>query len=191
MDDRSRSRSARALGSVAVVGLLLAACTAGAGATAAAPSASPSGATAASVAPPASVAPTQSAAAGGGRYGGGGSSPSTPAAGSVVVSVATTSLGPVLAGPNGNTLYVHAGDSATSSTCTGGCLTAWPALGVTGGGTATAGSGVTGTLATFKRADDSSTQVTYNGQPLYYWQGDGKAGDVTGQGIANFTVAKP
>ncbi len=46
----------------------------------------------------------------------------------------------------------------------------------------TAGAGVTGQLGTLTRAD-GTTQVTYAGMPLYYWQGDAKAGDVTGDGV--------
>jgi predicted lipoprotein with Yx(FWY)xxD motif len=112
-----------------------------------------------------------------------------PAAG-VVVNTATTSLGPVLTSPSGLTLYTHTGDTATSSTCTGACATAWPPLAVPAGATATVGTGVTGTLATFTRAD-GTIQVTYNGLPLYGWKNDTKAGDVTGQGINGFSVAKP
>jgi predicted lipoprotein with Yx(FWY)xxD motif len=104
--------------------------------------------------------------------------------------MATSSLGPVLVGSNGLTLYTHSGDSATSSTCTGGCATAWPPLAVPAGATATAGTGVTGTLATLTR-DDGSLQVTYNGLPLYGWKNDHAAGDVTGQGVNGFAVAKP
>ena len=100
----------------------------------------------------------------------------------------TTSLGMILTGPTGNTLYIHAGDSATKSTCTGGCATAWPPLTVSAGGKASAGSGVTGQLGTLTR-DDGSTQVTYAGMPLYYWQADAKAGDTTGQNVNGFTVA--
>lgn len=92
----------------------------------------------------------------------------------------------VLTGPNGMTLYTHAGDSATSSTCTGGCATAWPPLAATG--QPMAGAGVTGQLGTESRAD-GTTQVTYGGLPLYYWQGDTKAGDVTGNGVDGFSVA--
>ena len=84
------------------------------------------------------------------------------------------------------TLYTHAGDSATSSTCTGECATAWPPLTATG--QPTAGTGVTGKLGTLTRAD-GTTQVTYAGLPLYYWQGDAKAGDVTGNGVEGFAVA--
>jgi predicted lipoprotein with Yx(FWY)xxD motif len=111
--------------------------------------------------------------------------------GGVVVGTASTSLGVVLVAPNGFTLYTRSGDSANTSTCTGGCLAAWPALTVPAGGTASAGTGVTGTVATFTRADNGTTQVTYKGLPLYFWQSDSKPGDVTGQGIGGFSVAKP
>jgi predicted lipoprotein with Yx(FWY)xxD motif len=86
------------------------------------------------------------------------------------------------------TLYIHAGDSATSSTCTGGCATAWPPLTVPAGGSAMGGTGVTGAFGTLTR-DDGSIQVTYAGKPLYYWQADAKAGDTTGQNVNGFTVA--
>jgi predicted lipoprotein with Yx(FWY)xxD motif len=102
--------------------------------------------------------------------------------------MATTSAGAVLTGPNGLTLYTHAGDTATSSTCTGGCASSWPPLTVPSGATATAGTGVTGTLGTLTRAD-GPIQVTYNGMPLYGWQGDSKPGDVTGNGVNGFSVA--
>jgi len=102
----------------------------------------------------------------------------------------TTSLGPVLVGPNGLSLYTHAGDTASSSSCTGACATAWPPLTVATGATAAGATGVSGTFATLTRAD-GSTQVTYNGLPLYGWQGDSKLGDVTGQGVEGFSVAKP
>ncbi len=51
-----------------------------------------------------------------------------------------------------------------------------------------AGTGVTGQLGTLTRPD-GTTQVTYQGMPLYYWQGDAKAGDVTGNGVEGFAVA--
>ncbi len=107
-----------------------------------------------------------------------------------MVNMATTALGPVLVGPNGLTLYTHTGDSATASTCTGGCATAWPPLAVPAGSNATGGTGVTGTFATLTR-DDGTLQVTYNGLPLYGWKNDAKPGDTTGQGVNGFSVAKP
>lgn len=114
--------------------------------------------------------------------GGGASS----AAGAVVDAANSPTFGMVLTGPTGMTLYTHAGDSATSSTCTGECATAWPPLTATG--QPTAGAGVTGKLGTLTRAD-GTIQVTYAGLPLYYWQGDKKAGDVTGDGVEGFAVA--
>ena len=116
---------------------------------------------------------------GGGASSGGG-------AGTAVDAANSPTFGMVLTGPNGMTLYTHAGDSATSSTCTGSCATAWPPLTVTG--QPTAGTGVTGKLGTLTRAD-GTIQVTYAGLPLYYWQGDSKAGDVTGDGVNGFAVA--
>src|SRR5689334_10294305 len=106
-------------------------------------------------------------------------------AGVVVGSTSSPSFGTVLTGPNGLTLYTHAGDTATSSSCTGGCATAWPPLETNG--QPTAGAGVTGQLGTLTRAD-GAIQVTYGGLPLYYWQGDKKAGDATGNGVEGFSI---
>jgi predicted lipoprotein with Yx(FWY)xxD motif len=128
------------------------------------------------------VAACTSSAAGPTPIGGGASS----AAGVIVSAASSPTFGMVLTGPNGMTLYSHAGDTATASTCTGGCATAWPPLPATG--QPTAGAGVTGQLGTLTRAD-GTTQVTYAGMPLYYWQGDKKAGDVTGDGVDGFSVA--
>jgi len=107
-------------------------------------------------------------------------------AGVVVDSASSASFGTVLTGPNGMTLYTHAGDTATSSTCSGGCATTWPPLETNGQPTARAG--VTGELGTLTRPD-GATQVTYRGLPLYYWQGDTKAGDATGNGVEGFSIA--
>jgi predicted lipoprotein with Yx(FWY)xxD motif len=117
-------------------------------------------------------------------------SPAIPSAtGPVTVGTASSpTLGTFLTGPGGMTLYTHAGDGTNLSTCTGGCLTAWPPLSVSAGQQPTAGPGVTGHLATFARSD-GPTQVTYNGWPLYSWPGDTKPGDATGQGIGGFSVA--
>ena len=108
------------------------------------------------------------------------------ASGAMVRSASSPSFGMVLTGPNGMTLYTHAGDTATSSTCTGACATAWPPLETKG--QPTAQPGLTGKLGTLTRPD-GATQVTYGGLPLYYWQGDTKAGDATGDGVEGFSIA--
>jgi predicted lipoprotein with Yx(FWY)xxD motif len=115
---------------------------------------------------------------------------SAPAASGADVNLGTAGSGPILTGANGLTLYSHTGDSATVSTCTAGCATAWPPLTVTGGGQPTAANGVTGTLGTLTR-DDGSIQVTYNGMPLYLWMKDTKPGDATGDGVNGFSIATP
>lgn len=107
-------------------------------------------------------------------------------AGVVVRSASSPSFGIVLTGPNGMTLYTHAADTATSSTCIGACATAWPPLETKG--QPTAGAGVTGQLGSLTRPD-GTIQVTYGGLPLYYWQGDTKAGDATGNGVEGFSIA--
>jgi predicted lipoprotein with Yx(FWY)xxD motif len=138
------------------------------------------------------VAACSSAGGAAGPYGGGASSPAavgggaSSAAGVVIGSAHSATFGTVLTGPNGMTLYTHAGDSATESTCTGSCATAWPPLTTTG--QPTAASSVTGQLGTATRAD-GTTLVSYNGLPVYFWQGDTKAGDVTGDGVEGFSVA--
>jgi predicted lipoprotein with Yx(FWY)xxD motif len=165
-----------AMSGMLLIGLFAAACSPAA-TTAPATVAPPAATTTPATGAPAATTPAATTAA-------------TAAAAGVVVSSATTSLGAVLTGPTGLTLYIHAGDSATSSTCTGGCATAWPPLTVPVGGSATGGTGVTGTFATLTRAD-GSVQVTYNGMPLYGWQGDSKPGDVTGDGVNGFSAAKP
>lgn len=49
-------------------------------------------------------------------------------------------------------------------------------------------------LGTTKRTD-GTTEVAYNGHPLYYYAGDAKPGDTTGQGLdlyrAEWNVLSP
>jgi predicted lipoprotein with Yx(FWY)xxD motif len=120
-------------------------------------------------------------------------SPTAPAGSSApgaatVDAVTNGSLGTILIGPDGRTLYTHSGDSANTSTCTGACIAAWPPLTAAAGAQVTAGPGVTGALGSFARSD-GSRWITYRGMPLYYWEGDVKPGDATGQGVDGFVVA--
>ena len=88
----------------------------------------------------------------------------------------------LVASSNQMTVYTFDKDVAGSgaSTCTGGCLTNWPALTVATGDTPTGGSGVTGTLGTIVRTDNGAIQVTYNGLPLYFFINDKAPGDTLG-----------
>lgn len=91
-------------------------------------------------------------------------------------------VGSVLTGPNGMTLYYFTTDPSGSTSCTGQCAVVWPPLVVPTGSTPTLPSGASGTLATTMRPD-GSTQVTYMGHPLYYYQGDTAKGQDKGQGV--------
>jgi predicted lipoprotein with Yx(FWY)xxD motif len=102
-----------------------------------------------------------------------------PGGAAVVVSVTQTSIGKVLTGPDGRTLYTLLSSAGTPLPCTGGCATAWPPLTAQSG--ATAGSGVTATIAV-----DSGGQVTAGGVPLYYFAGDASPGQTSGQGVRSF-----
>ena len=104
---------------------------------------------------------------------------STGGGSSGAVSLADTGLGQVLVGPDGNTVYLFEKDtSGDTSTCSGECASDWPPL--TTKGKPTAGSGVDASkLTTFKR-DDGTTQIAYNGHPLYYFSGDSSPGDTNG-----------
>jgi len=88
----------------------------------------------------------------------------------------------LVASSNQMTVYTFDKDVAGSgaSNCTGGCLANWPALTVAAGDTPTGGTGVTGTLGTIVRSDNGTTQVTYNGLPLYFFANDKAPGDTNG-----------
>lgn len=100
---------------------------------------------------------------------------------SVALKTGKSSLGEIVVDGKGMTVYVYDKDKANSgsSACTGNCAGLWPAV------TTTASTpkvtGVTGTVSTIT-GTAGGKQVTLNGLPLYTWQGDSKAGDVSGQG---------
>jgi predicted lipoprotein with Yx(FWY)xxD motif len=89
-------------------------------------------------------------------------------------------LGPILTDGTGRTLYMFTKDAPGLSTCYDQCASAWPPL---LSDTAPAlPNGVPGVLGSTPRTDGSS-QVTYNGMPLYYWVKDQQPGDTTGQNV--------
>jgi predicted lipoprotein with Yx(FWY)xxD motif len=97
------------------------------------------------------------------------------------VQAASTALGHVLVDGQGLSLYLFEPDAQGDSTCYDECATAWPPL-VTDG-EPTAGDGADAGLLGTTTRDDGSTQVTYDGWPLYHWAGDQAPGDVNGQGV--------
>jgi predicted lipoprotein with Yx(FWY)xxD motif len=114
--------------------------------------------------------------------------PSSPGAvvnNTVVITKTSSSAGSYLSDPSGRTLYTYASDTAGVSNCTGGCLSAWPAYTDSGATT-----GLPANISTIKRTDNGQVQYTYNGKPLYFFAGEA-AGQVTGNGVSGFYVAKP
>jgi predicted lipoprotein with Yx(FWY)xxD motif len=122
-----------------------------------------------------------STSTGGSSSSGGSASPAASAtANSSGTALRTTTIGgvKVLTNAKGFTLYWFVPDTSTKSNCNGGCASFWPPV----KGPATAGSGVTGKLATIKR-DDGSTQASYDGHPLYTYVADTAPGQAKGNGI--------
>jgi predicted lipoprotein with Yx(FWY)xxD motif len=103
----------------------------------------------------------------------------------VLVTRTSSSLGNYLAEPNGDPLYTYNGDSSGVSNVTGQLLASWPAYQDTGSTT-----GLPSGVGIIKRTDNGQIQFTYNGMPLYTFVADSN-GKVTGNGVANFSVAKP
>jgi predicted lipoprotein with Yx(FWY)xxD motif len=136
----------------------------------------------------ATTAPTQPVGSGSSGYGSGNATAAAPAptqsSGSMsTVNVADNSqYGPILVDQNGMTLYMFTNDTqgAGTSACSGACAALWPALSAS---TPTAGTGVDASKLGTITLSDGTTQVTYNGWPLYLYAKDSKAGDTTGQGF--------
>ena len=112
------------------------------------------------------------------------------AAGAADLTTAETSLGTIVVDGTGMTVYYFDKDTADSgkSVCTGECATNWPAIG--SASTTPTVDGVTAEVGTITGVD-GKPQITIDGRPIYTFAGDGKAGDVAGQGVGGvwFVVA--
>lgn len=73
----------------------------------------------------------------------------------------TTSIGAVLVGASGRTLYELVGDSAANPTCTGACLAIWPPV------------------------TKNGSQVIVNGHPVFTYVRDTSAGQANGQNVTD------
>ena len=128
---------------------------------------------------------SSSSAGAGGLYGGGATTPSLTSSGAATVATAKAGdLGTVLVNGDGHTLYLFEADTGSTSTCTGGCAAIWPALITTGAATGSMGAS-SSKLGTTTR-DDGTTQVTYNGHPVYLYSGDTAAGQTNGEGLNTY-----
>jgi predicted lipoprotein with Yx(FWY)xxD motif len=94
------------------------------------------------------------------------------------------SLGNILVDSQGHTLYLFKKDTGTKSMCSGECANDWPPL--TANGKPTVGTGLDAAKVATSTRSDGTSQVTYNGHPLYRYEADTKQGDVNGQGLNVF-----
>jgi predicted lipoprotein with Yx(FWY)xxD motif len=96
-------------------------------------------------------------------------------------------LGPVLVDGQGITLYLFETDKQGSpSRCYDICAIQWPPLTLPKGVAApVAGPGINAKLLGTAPRTDGTTQITYNGWPLYYWPPDKAPGKATGQALSN------
>jgi predicted lipoprotein with Yx(FWY)xxD motif len=120
-------------------------------------------------------------------YGGGTSSAASSASvparagAAAVVSTASTSVGTVLVGRTGLTLYDFANDTGGRSTCNGACADTWRPVAAPDPLPASL-PGVPAALGSTMR-NDGSTQLTISGHPVYTFQGDSGPGQTNGNGL--------
>lgn len=108
--------------------------------------------------------------------------PTMAPATSVTLAVAqNATLGSFLADSQGRTLYLFMKDTKNTSNCYNGCATTWPPL--VSANTPAFGDGIKADLVGTTQRKDGSTQITYNGWPLYYYAPDKAPGDTKGQGV--------
>jgi predicted lipoprotein with Yx(FWY)xxD motif len=156
------ARLAAGVGGAVGVAMLVAACSSG------------SSSAAAPAAPASSAAAAPASSAGGASASGG----------ATVITTASSSAGTFLTNGSGRAVYLWVKDTGGTSACTGACAGAWPPVTATGTVTA-AGSAKASDLGTITRSDGTK-QVTYDGHPLYYFEGDSGPGTASGQGSDGF-----
>lgn len=102
-----------------------------------------------------------------------------------LVAVVTTSsvpkLGKIVVDSRGLTLYDFRLDKGGKSACYGTCAQNWPPL-ITEGKPEAGKGAMASKLGTTERKD-GTTQVTYDGRPLYYFIEDKKPGQTTGNHV--------
>lgn len=174
------------LRSVAAAGvaasLALAGCGGGGDDGSSAPSSSPPTGAAASAKPSTTTKPSGKAKATG-------AAENTPAgaarghASGTEITVADSQYGRVLFGPSRRAIYLFDKEGSSRPACYGDCAAAWPPV-LTKGEPRAAGGADAALLGTTDRTD-SSSQVTYNGHPLYYYVND-PAGQVACHNVDEF-----
>lgn len=90
-------------------------------------------------------------------------------------------LGKFLADASGRTLYLLTKDSPNTSNCYDKCAQSWPPI--LSSAAPTLKEGLNSALVATTQRTDGTSQLTYNGWPLYYYGKDLQPGDVNGQAV--------
>ena len=100
------------------------------------------------------------------------------------VATARTGLGRMLVDGHGRSLYLFEKDTHGRSACSGACAAYWPPLLTSGKAVAIKGAkpSLLGSIA----RPGGGRQVSYAGHPLYFFAGDTRSGQVTGEGLQDF-----
>ena len=108
------------------------------------------------------------------------------------VKVATNNtFGAILTDSTGRSLYFFSDDPTGQSTCTGGCLAAWPVFFIDSAKLLLDTTLKAADFGTITRADGNK-QTTYKGWPLYYFANDAAAGDTKGDAVGGvWFIGKP
>jgi predicted lipoprotein with Yx(FWY)xxD motif len=85
----------------------------------------------------------------------------------VTIEVGASEFGQMLFDSNRQAIYIFENDTRNETVCYGECARAWPP--VLTGSAAVAGSGVNESLLGTVERRNGDLQVTYSGQPLYYY----------------------
>lgn len=102
----------------------------------------------------------------------------------VSVKVMNSRYGRMLFDGKGRALYLFTRERTSRSRCYGDCAEAWPPFLTRG--KPRARSGVKSSLLGTTRRRDGRMQVTYRGQPLYYYVDDREPGQVLCQDVVEF-----
>ncbi|GAB7181846.1 hypothetical protein ATKI12_1677 [Kitasatospora sp. Ki12] len=105
-------------------------------------------------------------------------------AGTLVAAATIGKFQNILVDAQGKTLYLFEADTSPTPTCYDACATAWPPVLTTG--TPTAAHGADQAKLTTTARKDGTSQVVYNGHPLYYFEGDKAQGDTNGEESSAF-----
>jgi predicted lipoprotein with Yx(FWY)xxD motif len=99
-------------------------------------------------------------------------SPPVSARAGTVVTTAASQFGPVLFDRTGQAIYIFEAEKTSKPSCYGDCARAWPPVLSTG--QPIAGGAVRQNLLGLTTRSGGLEQVTYRGQPLYFYAHEGK-----------------